>query len=282
MTVPLISIVVPTLNQGQFIGQALASIVGQRWPHLELIVIDGGSTDATSEIVSHYPVTHFVSERDSGQAEAINKGMRLARGDILAWLNSDDYYLPLAFQRIAGALGDTRQPRLVHGSCLMLYEREARGVVARAEHVERDRLATMDLISQPSAFWTRALWERTGELTERYQFELDWEWWLRALDHGEFCALDEILSVYRFHAGHKTSSGSPQRTKEIIEVVEKYAGREWAEAYRALASRLDRFHATWRVCAHRRGLWTLHQLVHASLYLRHGRKVEVAFSQLHV
>src|SRR5215207_3330029 len=130
---PLVSIIVPTLNQARFIEQTLASITGQNWPRLELIVIDGGSTDGTREIVERYPVTHFISEKDRGQADAINKGMRLAKGDILAWLNSDDYYLPLAFMRVARVLEDTTKPQLVYGGCLLLYEQENTAKLVRPQ-----------------------------------------------------------------------------------------------------------------------------------------------------
>src|SRR4030095_1612782 len=124
MRTPLISVVVPTLNQAQFIEQTLASIAGQGWPRLEIIVVDGGSTDGTQAIVERYrhAITHFVSEADTGQANAINKGMRMASGDIFAWLNSDDYYLPLTLSRAAAALPDVTQPHLVYGGCLLLFE----------------------------------------------------------------------------------------------------------------------------------------------------------------
>jgi len=281
---PLISIVVPTLNQAEFIEETLASIAGQNWPRLEIIVMDGGSTDGTREVVERWRahVTHFVSEPDRGQADAINKGMRLAKGDVLAWLNSDDFYLPLALSRATAALGDPTQPRLVYGSCLRLFQEENRGFIARAEPFDRERLTRCDLIDQPSAFWTRPLWEKTGELTERFRFVLDWDWWLRASANGEVSVIREVLSVYRFHGAHKTGSGSEQRTQEICEFVRTHATAEWADVFDAVAARLPSLSASWRLCANRRGLWPLHQLRHAHLYARHGRKVDAAFSQLHV
>src|SRR3954463_11026696 len=114
---PLFSIVVPTLNQAAFIEQTLASIVGQGWPGVELIVIDGGSTDGTRAIVEKFgaQVTHFISEPDRGQADANNKGTRLPPGALRARLNPDDFRLPQTFARVAAALGDVAQPRLVYG-----------------------------------------------------------------------------------------------------------------------------------------------------------------------
>jgi glycosyltransferase involved in cell wall biosynthesis len=281
MSAPLISIVVPTLNQARFIEQTLASIAGQNWPRTEIIVIDGGSTDGTSEIVERYPVAHFISEKDSGQAEAINKGMKLAKGDVLAWLNSDDYYLPMTLQRVAAALGDTTQPRLVQGGCLLWYEKEQRAREMRPEPFRREALATSSLIYQPSAFWTRALWEKTGPLDETKHFVLDWDWWLRASLHGEFLTIADCLAVYRFHDQHKTGSGSARRTEEILAIVEREATPEWVAAFRAVAARLDGLALTWEGFA-KRGYYRIHKLRHIDLYLRHGAKVDAAFWQLHV
>jgi hypothetical protein len=283
VSIPSISIIVPTLNQAQFIEQTLASIAGQAWPRLEIIVIDGGSTDGTSQIVERYAhvVTHFISERDKGQADAINKGMRLATGDILAWLNSDDYYLPCTLPRIAGRL-DPKARQLIYGNCLLAWEKSERSRIARARQpFDREVLKTCDFIYQPSAFWTRALWEAAGELDVNLSFTLDWEWWLRASALGDFIPLDECLSLYRFHGEHKTSSGSQRRTKEILALVERYATSEWATVFHAVAARLDSMAASWRRFGERGG-YNLHRLRHLDLYARFGQKVDTAFWQLHV
>jgi glycosyltransferase involved in cell wall biosynthesis len=280
---PLISIVVPTLNQGEFIEETLASIAGQQWPQLELIVIDGGSTDNTRAIVENYRhvVTHFVSEPDRGQAHAINKGMRVARGSILAWLNSDDYYLPLALARAANALGDLSRPRLVYGDCLMLFEERGTAKVARAKSFDRQALTTESLITQPSAFWTRDVWEKTGGLTEKYHFVLDWDWWVRAAEHAELLPLNQCLSVFRFHKRHKTGSRDPRRLAEVLELVENYATPRELAAFRAVAGRLERMRRTWERFAER-GNYRWHKLLHFDLYARHGAMVDKAFWQLHV
>lgn len=275
---PLVSIVVPTYNQAQYIEQTLASIVGQNWPRLELIVIDGGSTDGTREIVERYPVQHFISERDSGQGEAINKGFRLATGDVMAWLNSDDYYLPLTLAKAVEALGDTSRPQLVYGNCLLWHEQEQRAVVDRSRPFDREALTSSAYIIQPSAFWTRALWEKTGEINEAYHFVLDWDWWLRASKHGELRFIDKTLSVYRIHAGHKSSSGNPRRIEEIVAFIERHGPRAWAAAYRDVAARLPTLAAARLRLGSREYRW--HKLRHPGLFLRHGRKAEAAFWQL--
>lgn len=284
MTEPRVSIVVPTLNQGAFIKQALQSIVGQGWPRLELIVIDGGSTDQTAEVVRSFGdvVTHFISEPDRGQADAINKGMRLATGDVLAWLNSDDFYLPGAIEHAVANLGDIRQPRLVYGSCLLVWEGTEKARLAQAPvPFDRVALTTCDYIYQPSAFWTRELWTRTGELNDVLHFVMDWDWWLRASEYGEFIPTPQPLSYYRFHDAHKSSGGSPRRRKEILDLVERYATKEWSDAFRGVSERVDSLATSFKRFHGRPGYF-LHRLRHLDLFLKYGDKVETAFWQLHV
>lgn len=280
---PLLSIIVPTLNQSQFIGQTLASIVGQCWPRTEIIVIDGGSTDGTAEVVRSFgeKVTHFISEPDRGQADAINKGFRLAKGDLLAWLNSDDFYLPGVMAKVAPLLGDGREPRLAFGGTIALFEKTNETKLWPAPPFDREALKTRAAIYQPSAFWTRALWERTGELNIAQHFTLDWDWFLRASAHCDFQKLDEPLSVYRFHAGHKTGSGNPKRAAEICAFVEKHAGSEWGAAFRDVAAELGTL-APGLEKLKRLGLFRWRTLFYRRLYKQHGAKVKVALSQLSV
>ncbi len=274
---PLFSIIVPTLNQAQFIGQTLDSIASQRWPRVEIIVVDGGSKDRTREVVESFgdKIAHFHSEPDRGQADAINKGFRIAKGDLLAWLNSDDFYLPGVIAKIAPLLGDGTEPRLVFGGTRVLQEASGKTHDWLAPVFDREALKTKALIYQPSAFWTRALWTKTGELDVGQHFTLDWDWFLRASAHCDFQRVDDVLSTYRFHEGHKTGSGSPKRAAEICAFVEKHAGPEWGAAFREVAVGLTGFARLKRL-----GLWRLRTLIYRGLYKRHGGKVKVALSQL--
>jgi glycosyltransferase involved in cell wall biosynthesis len=284
MSEPLVSIVVPTLNQGSFIEQTLLSIMGQGWPRLEVIVIDGGSTDQTAAVVRSFgsAITHFVSEPDRGQAEAINKGMRLAKGDVLAWLNSDDYYLPGAIAHAVRKLADVREPRLVYGSCLLVWEGTEKARLAQARvPFDREALTTCDYIYQPSAFWTRELWERTGELNDALHFVMDWDWWLRASQNGEFIPTPQPLSYYRFHDAHKSSGGSPKRRQEIVQLVERYAAKDWSEIFRKVSQRVDGLAKSFKRCEGR-PYFFLHRLRHFDLFAKYGDKVDTAFWQLHV
>jgi glycosyltransferase involved in cell wall biosynthesis len=280
---PLLSIIVPTLNQSRFIAQTLASIAGQCWPRTEIIVIDGGSTDGTADVVRRFgsAITHFVSEPDRGQADAINKGFRLAKGDLLAWLNSDDYYLPAMMDRVAPLLGNGSEPRLAYGGTIALLEESNESKLWLAPVFDREALKTRALIYQPSALWTRALWEKTGELHIDEHFTLDWDWFLRASTHCDFQRVEEPLSVYRFHAGHKTSSGSRRRTEEICAFVERQAGPEWGAAFRDVAEALPTL-VPGLARLKRLGLFRWRTLFYRRLYRRHGAKVKVAISQLSV
>ena len=280
---PTFSIVVPTLNQARFIGQTLASIAGQNWPGLEIIVIDGGSTDGTADVVKQFgaAISHFVSEPDRGQGDAINKGMALARGEILAWLNSDDFYLPGIFSRVAEALGGGDEMRVAHGATIAWFEGRNETRYWPATDRPKELLATRACIYQPSAFWTRAVWEKTGPLNLDYSFVLDWDWFLRASRHCEFITLDAPLSMYRFHDAHKTSSGSPRRAEEICAFVERHAGAEWGAAFREVAAELEPLGRSLDRLK-QRGLYRFRKWFHPGLYRRHGEKVKVALSQLRV
>jgi glycosyltransferase involved in cell wall biosynthesis len=280
---PSLSIIVPTLNQARYIRQTLDSIVAQRWPRTEIIVVDGGSTDGTADVVRSFgdAITRFSSEPDRGQADAINKGFRIATGDLLAWLNSDDFYLPGAVEKIAPLLGDGSEPRLAYGGTRALTDATGALTDWPAPPFDREALKTKALIYQPSAFWTRALWERTGELDVAQHFTLDWDWFLRASAHCDFARVEDVLSVYRFHAGHKTGSGNPKRASEICAFVEKHAGAEWGAAFRDVAEELPSL-ARWLPRLKKTGLFGLRTLFYRKLYARHGAKVKVALSQLQI
>jgi glycosyltransferase involved in cell wall biosynthesis len=280
---PLISIVVPSFNQGRYIEQTLTSIIGQGWPRLELIVIDGGSTDETAAVVEkhRHAITHFISEPDRGQADAINKGFRLATGEILAWLNSDDMYLPCTLQKVAQQIADSSQPALVTGGVLCMYEGRAEARAYLPYKFDAAAMRTRDRMFQAASFWTRALWQKTGELNESCHYVLDWEWFLRASQHCAFTTIEDFLAIYRFHAAHKSSSGDDRRTREITELVEQHAGPEWGAAYREIAAELPRLNRILPLLR-RYKLSALRSWIFHDLYHRHGSRIKTVLAQLNV
>lgn len=231
---PKLSVITPSYNQAQFLEATLLSVLGQGYPALEYIVMDGGSTDGSTEIIRQYAdqLAHWVSGPDGGQANAVNTGFALATGDILCWLNSDDFFLPGVLHRIGRAFaGRENQNLLLYGACLFFQDQDRGAKVVRPDVHDRSRLAMTDYIVQPSAFWTRSLWEATGKLDASLTYTFDWDWMNRAAAVGQFERSEDIFSAYRFHSAHKSGTGGDKRRQEILNVARRYASPQQVSAY---------------------------------------------------
>ncbi len=225
-SLPRITVVTPSYNQAQFLESTIRSVLGQRYPNLEYMVFDGGSSDGSAEIIRRYAgeLAHWVSERDGGQSNAINRGFARATGDILCWINSDDFHMPDTLWRVAELLGPRiADPIIVTGSCMVFRDGEAKGHIEPAHAHDPARLRRCDPIVQPSTFWTAAAWRKVGVLNGDLHFAFDWEWFLRALDGCVFERVPDILSAYRIHAAHKSGSGSESRRDEILGVMRRFS-----------------------------------------------------------
>lgn len=234
---PAISVIIPSFNQGAFIEETLVSVIGQCYPNLEIIVIDGGSTDNTVEVIEKYAdrIHYWQSKKDKGQADAINQGMRLSSGDVLCWLNSDDMYLPGTLLDIGRRFqGREQDYHLVYGGSLHISqtaEQLSGSVQAMEDGFDPVRLTYCDFIAQPSAFWTRRLWTDTTELNSDYHYVLDWEWFIRASKLTDFEYVSKLYSLYRFHDDHKSSTGGAARCAEIVKIVNQHAPEYWQKLY---------------------------------------------------
>lgn len=234
MDYPRITVVTPSFNQAPFLEETILSVVGQQYPNLEYIVMDGGSTDESVAIIKKYErhLTHWESGSDAGQGAAINKGFARATGEIMTWLNSDDLYLPGALHFV-GAQLDTSQPELLFGNCFHFFEGAAKAHgsdVVLAERLIELRLA--DYVIQPSAFWTREAWAQVGVLDESLFFSFDWDWFIRARKAGvTFKPFDKYLSGYRFHGEHKTGTGGERRLRELAAIYGRHAGPEYEKLF---------------------------------------------------
>jgi len=237
MNWPKITVVTPSFNQGQFLEQTILSVVGQQYPNLEYIIIDGGSSDDSVQVIRKYErqLAFWSSEKDDGQTAAINRGFDIASGDILAWLNSDDMYLPGTLFHVANELSPGR-PELIFGNSLQFVENQtlAFGSDVQGEH-ERDNLLLVDYVIQPSSFWTRDAWLSAGRLDESLTFGFDWDWFIRAEKAGVALRPDaRYLSLSRIHNQRKTIVGGEGRLRELASIYGKHAGA----AYEALFTRL--------------------------------------------
>ena len=235
---PSISVVIPSYNQGHLIEETLISVLGQQYPRLEVIVIDGGSNDSSVEVLRRYAgqLTYWHSQPDQGQADAINLGMRRSSGQILCWLNSDDMFLPGtlldAGRRLAPQID---RPALLYGDALTIHQGSGTlaGGAQSAGSFDATRLTYSDYLVQPSTFWTRRLWQATGELNVAYRYVLDWDWFIRASQHAAFCRVERHYAIYRAHPDHKTGNGADARRSEIYQVVRRYASSYWQRLYHA-------------------------------------------------
>ena len=234
---PKITIVTPSFNQGKYLEETILSVVGQGYPNLEYILMDGGSTDNSLDIIRKYAgyFAHWESNPDKGQADAINRGFQIATGDILAWLNSDDLYLPGALNYIANRFGNTLEPKILFGNCLRFNEESKNAFASNVESLHQTLdFSLCDYIIQPSCFWTKAVWEKVGSLNIDLVYCLDWDWFLRAKKLGiNFEAVDKFLSLYRLHAHHKTALGEEPRIDEISRIYQSYHSDAIAHTYLA-------------------------------------------------
>lgn len=220
---PLVSIVTPSYNQGRFIKETIESVLSQDYRPVEYLVFDGGSTDETMAVLRSYgDVFSWVSEKDKGQSNAINKGWSRARGEILAWLNSDDIYLPGAISKAVAFLQDHPECGAVYGEG---YHIEENGKIIErypTEPFDRKRLTETCYICQPTVFIRKEVLQEIGFLDEGLRYSMDYDLWFRIARRYDFGYLPEYLASTRFYRETKTLGQKVQVHKEILEVVHRY------------------------------------------------------------
>lgn len=234
---PKISIVTPNLNQGQFIEDTILSVINQNYPNLEYIIMDGGSTDNSVDIIKKYEkyVTYWISHEDNGQAGAINRGFSIASGEILGWLNADDLFLPYTFKYISDQfdVNSISSGEILFGNCMHLNETTnsvAGSDVEKAHDIFNIELC--DYIIQPSSFMTRKAYDIVGPFQESMRYGFDWDWFIRAKQKSiKFKPIKKYLSIYRIHPLHKSSTGGDERIRELCEIYKRYHGERIASSY---------------------------------------------------
>jgi hypothetical protein len=227
MRQPVVTIVTPSFNQGRFIRQTIESVLNQDYPNLEYIIVDGGSTDGTAAVVREYKGRlTWISEPDHGQAHAINKGFRRAKGEILAWLNSDDLILPGSVTCAVQALTSRPECGAVYGEGYRIDE--AGRVTGRFPATEPFNLWKLvhlsDYILQQSLYFRRSVLQEIGYLDESLHYGMDWDVLIRIGKRWPLAYIPEYLGCLREYPEAKTFSGGKERARELLRILRKHTG----------------------------------------------------------
>jgi glycosyltransferase involved in cell wall biosynthesis len=223
MSQPKVTIVTPSYQQVAFLEQTICSVLDQDYSNIEYMVIDGGSTDGSVDIIQRYAgrLAYWVAERDSGQAEAINKGFLRATGEIVAWVNSDDYYLPGTVRRAVEALEAQPELGLVYAD-VQAVDGDGRPINRmRYGDWGLDGLLTFRMIGQPSVFMRRTALEKAGLLRADMGYLLDHDLWLRIAARAPIHYVPEMWSAARYHAAAKNVAQTERFCQEAYRVAEK-------------------------------------------------------------
>ena len=231
---PLVTVITPSFNQARFIRATIESVLSQDYPNIEYIIVDGGSTDGTSGVVAPYSNRlTFISEKDRGQADAINKGLRMASGSIVAYLNSDDLFLPGAVSAAVAALAANPELGAVYGEG---YRIDADGnVIARFEVTEEFNLWKLvnvsDYILQQTVFWRRSVFDTIGFFDLDLHYGLDWEILMRTGKRYVMEYIPQFMGCLREYPEAKTSAGGAQRFREIARILRAHSSYRFPPAY---------------------------------------------------
>ena len=236
-SVPTISVVTPSYNQGQFIERTIRSVLDQEYPALEYWVSDGLSTDETISVLHRYKDRlRWISEKDRGQADAVNKGLRVTSGEIIGWLNSDDIYYPGALAAVAARFEAEPTTDLIYGAANHIDENDQVIELYPTEPWSLARFYQTCFLCQPAVFFRRSVVERWGGLDDTLQYSMDYEYWLRlALAGARFSFYEsKILAGSRLHSDTKTLAKRARCHAEINDMLRATLGKTpsaWILAY---------------------------------------------------
>jgi len=221
---PLVTIVTPSFNQGQFIEDTILSVLNQTYKNIQYIIVDGGSTDNTMEVVNKYAdrIDIIIHEKDKGQSDAINKGFKLAKGELVGWLNSDDILYPDCVEKIVELYVNKPDGAIYH--CSILDWINENGVFVDRKYASipnKEYLLNYNRsIIQQGSFYPKKLVEKINYLDEKIYYCMDLELWLRLLNYGNIYSLNEKpFSAFRIHSGTKTDSGKIRFLRNIKSVI---------------------------------------------------------------
>jgi glycosyltransferase involved in cell wall biosynthesis len=222
MQPPLVSVITPSFNQARYLEQTMRSVLEQDYPHIEYIVIDGASMDGSVDIIRKYKsrLAYWASEKDSGQAEAVNKGLARATGEIVAWLNSDDYYLSGAVSSAVKILEENQNVILVYGDMLAVDENGQTINLMKYGQLSLADLLCFQIIGQPSVFFRRGALQKAGLLDTTFHFLLDHHLWIRMAAQGKILHVSQVWSAARYHAEAKNRAKAAEFGHEAFRMLE--------------------------------------------------------------
>ena len=219
---PTVSIITPSYNQAFFLEKAILSVLEQDYPNIEYLVVDGGSTDGSVDIIKKYAdrISWWVSEKDRGQADGINKGLRRATGEIVAWLNSDDFYQPGAITNAVRALQEHPDAGFVYGNLQVVNETGETTNILSYEDWKLKGLMEFKIIGQPSVFMRCEVLKQAGYLDESYHYLLDHHLWLRMAIKAQPQYVPKLWAGEHYHAGSKNAAHAAEFGKEARHILE--------------------------------------------------------------
>ena len=229
---PKITIITPSFNQGDYIEETIESVLSQNYPHLEYIVLDGGSTDNTIKVLQkHADNIIWHSESDNGQSDALNKGFRMATGEIIAFLNSDDRYEPGALDYIGRYFSENPHVDWLSGRCRNINGagEEIRKPIMHYKNFwlrfsSRRVLQVLNYVSQPATFWRRKLFDQVGGLDEGLHYAMDYDYWMRLGQNCKLKTVDRYLAHFRIHQGSKAGSSASAQFESELLIAQRYVG----------------------------------------------------------
>ena len=219
---PLVSIITPSFNQARFLERTMQSVFAQDYPRIEYIVVDGGSTDGSVDVIKQHQsrLAWWVSEQDKGQTDAINKGFNRAKGDILAWLNSDDTYNPQAVSEAVKFLVENSEVALVYADCSFVDEEDRLIGKFKSAQTDYRRLREGYVhIPQQTMFFRAKYWKELGPLDPSFYFAMDYDLWTRVAAKAPFKYLPgRVWANFRIHTTSKTNVGDERGWQEMLRV----------------------------------------------------------------